>query len=136
MSESCVGWRRADAEASAALGALIKETAHGITSAAGQRTSPVQSSQTQSSQTQSSPVQPPLWSETETKAFIGEAGSLTSAHVDIAPQLEVAHGLAGVQRRDSHRAYACILLCACSQCARGSMQPCVVQVELLGGTSL
>ena len=35
-----------------------------------------------------------LWKEEETKAFIGEAGSMTCAHVDIAPQLEVAHGLA------------------------------------------
>jgi len=123
MSEARVGWRRADAEASAALGALIQEldpassiqeldpasliqetaqsinqassiqeTARGTTSAAGQCSSP-----DQSSQTQSSPVQPPLWSEAETKAFIGEAGSLTSAHVDIAPQLEVAHGLAGIK---------------------------------------
>ena len=34
-----------------------------------------------------------LWKEEETKAFIGEAGSMTCGHVDIAPQLEVAHGL-------------------------------------------
>jgi hypothetical protein len=38
-----------------------------------------------------------LWKEEETKAFIGEASSMTCAHVDIAPQLEIAHGLAGLK---------------------------------------
>ena len=38
-----------------------------------------------------------LWGEEETKAFLGDPGSLTSAHVDIAPQLELAHGLHGIK---------------------------------------
>eukprot|EP00747_Dinoflagellata_sp_TGD_P214900 gnl/TRDRNA2_/TRDRNA2_87699_c0_seq1.p1 gnl/TRDRNA2_/TRDRNA2_87699_c0~~gnl/TRDRNA2_/TRDRNA2_87699_c0_seq1.p1 ORF type:complete len:395 (-),score=77.70 gnl/TRDRNA2_/TRDRNA2_87699_c0_seq1:26-1210(-) len=37
----------------------------------------------------------PLFAETVTKAFIGEPGSVTAAHVDIAPDLELAHGLVG-----------------------------------------
>ena len=39
----------------------------------------------------------PLWTEKATKAFIGDAGSVTSAHVDIAPDLEVLHGLHGIK---------------------------------------
>ena len=38
-----------------------------------------------------------LWSEREAKLFVGDAGSLTCAHTDIVPQLELAHGLAGVK---------------------------------------
>jgi hypothetical protein len=36
-----------------------------------------------------------LWREDTPRLFIGEAGSLTCAHTDICPQLELAHGLFG-----------------------------------------
>jgi hypothetical protein len=38
-----------------------------------------------------------LWREETPRLFLGEAGSLTCAHTDICPQLEVAHGLLGVK---------------------------------------
>ena len=42
--------------------------------------------------------QPPaLWSEGLAKAFVGDRGSVTCAHVDIAPDLELAHQLHGVK---------------------------------------
>lgn len=37
----------------------------------------------------------PLWREDTPKLFLGEPGSLTCAHTDICPQLELAHGLIG-----------------------------------------
>ncbi len=36
-----------------------------------------------------------LWREDAPRLFLGEAGSLTCAHTDICPQLELAHGLVG-----------------------------------------
>jgi hypothetical protein len=63
-------WNREDADASAAMWDVI---------------------------TASSASTPALWHEEETKAFIGDAGSMTGAHVDIAPQLELAHGLCGAK---------------------------------------
>jgi hypothetical protein len=36
-----------------------------------------------------------LWREDTPRLFLGEAGSLTCAHTDICPQLELAHGLVG-----------------------------------------
>lgn len=38
-----------------------------------------------------------LWREDTPRLFIGEAGSLTCAHTDICPQLELAHGLLGLK---------------------------------------
>jgi len=38
-----------------------------------------------------------LWREDTPRLFIGEAGSLTCAHTDICPQLEMAHGLLGLK---------------------------------------
>lgn len=39
----------------------------------------------------------PLWREETPRLFLGEAGSLTCAHTDICPQLELAHGLLGLK---------------------------------------
>lgn len=39
----------------------------------------------------------PLWREDTPRLFLGEPGSLTCAHTDICPQLELAHGLIGVK---------------------------------------
>jgi hypothetical protein len=39
----------------------------------------------------------PLWREDTPRLFLGEPGSLTCAHTDICPQLEVAHGLIGLK---------------------------------------
>lgn len=39
----------------------------------------------------------PLWREDTPKLFVGEPGSLTCAHTDICPQLELAHGLVGLK---------------------------------------
>jgi hypothetical protein len=39
----------------------------------------------------------PLWREQTPGLFLGEAGSLTCAHTDICPQLEMAHGLLGLK---------------------------------------
>ncbi len=39
----------------------------------------------------------PLWREDTPKLFLGEPGSLTCAHTDICPQLELAHGLIGLK---------------------------------------
>lgn len=39
----------------------------------------------------------PLWREETPRLFLGEAGSLTCAHTDICPQLELAHGLMGLK---------------------------------------
>lgn len=39
----------------------------------------------------------PLWREPTSRLFLGDASSLTCAHVDIVPQIEVAHGLCGVK---------------------------------------
>jgi hypothetical protein len=38
-----------------------------------------------------------LWREDTPRLFLGEAGSLTCAHSDICPQLELAHGLLGLK---------------------------------------
>jgi len=38
-----------------------------------------------------------LWREPTPRLFIGEAGSLTCAHTDIVPQVEMAHGLCGLK---------------------------------------
>ena len=38
-----------------------------------------------------------LWCEHAARLFLGDAGSLTCCHVDLVPQLEMAHGLAGVK---------------------------------------
>jgi hypothetical protein len=38
-----------------------------------------------------------LWREAEPRAFFGDSGSLTAAHTDIAPQLELGLGLAGTK---------------------------------------
>ena len=38
-----------------------------------------------------------LWREDTPRLFVGEAGSLTCAHTDICPQLELAHGLLGLK---------------------------------------
>lgn len=47
-----------------------------------------------------------LWREAIPRLFIGEPGSLTCAHTDICPQLEIAHGLSGTKLLGvaSHRA--------------------------------
>jgi|GEM_PF-6618532 len=39
----------------------------------------------------------PLWQEDTPRLFLGEPGSLTCAHTDICPQLELAHGLIGLK---------------------------------------
>lgn len=39
----------------------------------------------------------PLWREETPRLFLGEAGSLTCAHTDLCPQLELAHGLLGLK---------------------------------------
>jgi hypothetical protein len=39
----------------------------------------------------------PLWREETPRLFLGEPGSLTCAHTDICPQLELAHGLMGLK---------------------------------------
>ncbi len=39
----------------------------------------------------------PLWREDTPRLFLGEPGSLTCAHTDICPQLELAHGLMGLK---------------------------------------
>ena len=62
-------WRRADADAAGAIAACL--------ASAGQPA--------------------PLWREDATKAFVGDKGSRTCAHVDIAPDLELAHGLHGTK---------------------------------------
>jgi hypothetical protein len=62
-------WRLEDADASGAVSALLAATEQ----------------------------PPPLWTEDATKAFIGDRSSLTCAHVDIAPDLELAHGLCGAK---------------------------------------
>ena len=38
-----------------------------------------------------------LWCEHAARLFLGDAGSLTCCHTDLVPQLEMAHGLAGVK---------------------------------------
>eukprot|EP00965_Chrysotila_dentata_P084873 2801447-Pleurochrysis_carterae.AAC.3 len=38
-----------------------------------------------------------LWREQLPRIFVGDAGSLTCAHVDLMPQLELAHGLTGTK---------------------------------------
>ncbi|MFT5685846.1 MAG: hypothetical protein ACI8RZ_006800 [Myxococcota bacterium] len=38
-----------------------------------------------------------LWKEDTPRLFIGEAGSVTCAHTDICPQLQLAHGLLGTK---------------------------------------
>ena len=38
-----------------------------------------------------------LWCEHAARLFLGDAGSLTCCHTDLVPQLELAHGLAGVK---------------------------------------
>lgn len=38
-----------------------------------------------------------LWREATPRLFLGDGGSLTCAHVDMVPQVEVAHGLCGVK---------------------------------------
>jgi len=38
-----------------------------------------------------------LWCERAARLFLGDAGSLTCCHTDLVPQLEMAHGLAGVK---------------------------------------
>lgn len=38
-----------------------------------------------------------LWREDTPRLFIGEAGSITCAHTDICPQLQLAHGLLGLK---------------------------------------
>ena len=62
-------WRAADVDASGAIAALLEDAG----------------------------TPPPLWAEVATKAFVGDAGSLTCAHSDIAPDLELCHGLAGAK---------------------------------------
>ena len=78
-------WCAADADASAALQRALRGQAE-----------PAQGQ----GRGQGAAPPPPgciLWHEAETKAFVGDAGSMTCAHVDIAPQLELAHGLHGVK---------------------------------------
>lgn len=41
--------------------------------------------------------EPPLWREPTSRLFLGDASSLTCAHVDIVPQIEMAHGLCGIK---------------------------------------
>ena len=77
------GWNAQDADASAALHeAMVRYTARNADT---------------SQATGKGDAGGVLWRETETKAFIGDAGSMTCAHVDIAPQLELSHCLQGVK---------------------------------------
>jgi hypothetical protein len=85
-------WRPDDADASALLHAALREQ-HARSEGGGAAADAVGVG------VQGKPGTHPCvrWYERETKAFVGDAGSMTCAHVDIAPQLECAHGLHGVK---------------------------------------
>ena len=71
-------WKREDVDASIHMTTMLKE-------------------QQQQANSEHKHLPSPLWSEGVTKAFIGDAGSITCAHADIAPDLELAHQLYGTK---------------------------------------
>ena len=96
-------WRVGDADASGAVRTALQERrrsgsgSSGAAEAGGAEAGAVGAGSNGRAASGSAAGARVLWREEETKAFLGEAGSATSAHVDIAPQLELAHGLCGLK---------------------------------------